>query len=609
MTTRFTKSPHARQAFTGQVFMTINAETENADTPSASDINRLIEQTGQASYFWDIASDRLDWSENFADLAGIRDTAMIARGREFETLLTGDGGESRFGVIFAAAGARISGASGQGPFPYQCSYAIAADNATNAEPVWLEDNGVWYAGDDGRPARAQGFVRVISERRKREEGLRRRSDFDDLTGLPNRRYLEMKIAETAQACLNDGHEAAFVIIEISRLEVVNDIYGFAAGDEVLETAGKRIAATLRGSDMVARFSGARFGVILNECRGSEIYPALQRFAAALQGDVVQLAGGPVSLVPVAGACRIPRHARDPRHAVTAAMDALRDAKKPDDSGQFSVYEPNAELNAMRSRQAAMAHRIIEAIDNQRLRLAYQPIVDAQSGEIAFHEALLRLENVDGTIVDAGSFMPLAEGLGFSSALDKFASIKAVETLTQHEDAVVSVNVSHETIEDPQWLSRLASTLEAAPGVGSRLIVEITESQVAADLQESRKLVHLLKDLGCRIAIDDFGAGFTSFANLKVLPVDIIKIDGSFTQDLADNRQNRVFVQSLVSLAKAFDAKTVVEWVDTKADADVLRDWGVDYLQGHRFGRASLELPWNNDAGSIVDFPQATAGAA
>lgn len=556
------------------------------------DVASLLRDTGQASYCWDIATDELVWSENFADLVGIRNGMPIGSGRSFETLLSGDGGESRFGIVFAGADGSPR-ATGERT-AYQCCYAIAAEHSRNGEEVWLEDTGIWHADARGRPVRAQGVVRVISERRKREETLRRKSDFDDLTGLPNRRYLEMKIGEAAQACLAEGEEAAFVLVEISHLDTVNDIYGFVSGDEVLEKAGRRLETMLRGTDLVGRFSGARFGLILQRCKVEEIYPAMQRFAGVLEHEILQASAGPVALQPILGGCSIPRHAHDARGAIACATEALREARR-DPTARFNVYEPNEVQNRARDRDRDTVRQLIEAFERGSIRLAFQPVVHAHSRAVAFHEALLRVENSNGEIIDAGSFMPLAEGLGFIGLLDGAAAEMAIDKLRHHEDAVISVNVSNETIEDRQWLSRLASLLASAGGVGERLIVEITESHVAADLGESRKLVHLLKDMGCRIAIDDFGAGYTSFANLRALPVDIIKIDGSFARDLTTSEANRVFIQSLVTLARSCGAKTVVEWVDTKDDAELLLDWGVDFFQGNLFGAASVCDPWQTAA--------------
>ena len=203
-------------------------------------------------------------------------------------------------------------------------------------------------------------------------------------------------------------------------------------------------------------------------------------------------------------------------------------------------------------------------------------------------------------------MPLAEKLGFIGIIDHRTLELALDTLEQNSEARLSLNVSNETAEDPLWLSKLAEGLNRIPGSAGRLIVEITESHAARDLEEASKFVSTIQSLGCKVAIDDFGAGFTSFANLKSLPVDIIKIDGSFAADLPTNRQNQVFIQSLIMLAKAFEVKTVVEWVEDAETAAMLAAWGVNYLQGHNFGAATTANQWGREADVAVCEPERLA---
>ena len=224
-------------------------------------------------------------------------------------------------------------------------------------------------------------------------------------------------------------------------------------------------------------------------------------------------------------------------------------------------------------------------------MAYQPVVDSKTHEIEFFEALIRLESEDGSVLEAGNFVSVAEYLGLIRLVDHYALDLAIETLRKYPTAKLSLNVSNETAGDPEWLSKLAIAALGQPDIPPRLIVEITESHAAESLAEASRFVRSLHDLGFKVALDDFGAGFTSFRNLKDLPFDIIKVDGMFAVDMDDNPQNRGFISALVGLAKLFDAKTVVEWVEDTHSADQLRDWGVDYLQGYNFGKPRKEPQW------------------
>jgi len=158
----------------------------------------------------------------------------------------------------------------------------------------------------------------------------------------------------------------------------------------------------------------------------------------------------------------------------------------------------------------------------------------------------------------------------------------------------SLNVSPDSIIDPDWWSALGAQLRGNPGVAQRITLEITETAAIQNIDETAGFVTRAKDLGCRIAIDDFGAGYTSFRNLKALSVDILKLDGSFCANLAENLENQYFVRSLIDMARQFQIKTVAEWVETPEDAEFLRQLGADYLQGNLFGKASLDIPWPGD---------------
>ncbi|MFZ1815065.1 MAG: EAL domain-containing protein [Rhizobiaceae bacterium] len=562
-----------------------NDSLPGASLGSADDSMRLLMLAGMASYAWDVRSDRIEWSSNANQLFGLTNSDEANKGRNFEKLIAAEGSQSRYGLIFSQATAGCGKEQS-----YQCVYALAANNVESGEAVWVEDTGMWHPGEDGRPVRAEGVVRIITDRRKREENLRRKSDFDDLTGLPNRRYLEVRTDEVIKECRDDHSSSALLVISIARMDLINEIYGFQIGDEVLRSAGKIISSLMRGSDTTARMSGAKFGVILRNCSGKEVYIAARRFLDGLRKEVIRTSAGPVSLNAAVGACYMPRHASTATAAIAAASQACTQSVF-DKGYRIGVFDRDPGAVTSKREEAETAIRIIDTCETGAMHLAYQPVVDSTSGKVAFHECLIRITDESGKNGTAGSFVPVAEKLGFIGLVDHKTLELALDVLRTHPTARLSINVSYETAEDPMWLSKLADGLNRIEGGAARMIVEITESHAAKDIDEARKFVEMVKSLGCKVAIDDFGAGFTSFANLKALSVDIIKIDGSFATDLLENRQNQVFIQSLIMLAKAFDVKTVVEWVEDTETATMLAGWGVDYLQGNVFGFASIANQW------------------
>jgi EAL domain-containing protein (putative c-di-GMP-specific phosphodiesterase class I) len=214
---------------------------------------------------------------------------------------------------------------------------------------------------------------------------------------------------------------------------------------------------------------------------------------------------------------------------------------------------------------------------------------------AFYECLMRIRRADGAIVPAGQVIPVAERLGLVRMLDH----RVLELLIAEMAAVpalnASVNVSPTSTTDPDWWSALAALLRANKGVAERLTVEITEMTAIQDVDDTRGFVTRVKDLGCSIAIDDFGSGYTSFRNLRKLGVDVLKIDGAFVQSMTRSDDDRAFVQTLIELAGRLGLKTVAEWVQDEEAAALLGAWGCDYLQGKLIGLASIDRPWGGSA--------------
>ncbi len=220
-----------------------------------------------------------------------------------------------------------------------------------------------------------------------------------------------------------------------------------------------------------------------------------------------------------------------------------------------------------------------------MELAFQPIVHAATGEVAFHEALLRVRQPDGVPVSPATLLPVAEKAGLVPLLDQRVLELALDRLAAEPGLRVSVNCSINTVLDPEWPERLAEAAAANPGLKDRLIVEITETAMIEDFETTRARIAACKRLGVPVVMDDFGAGHTSFRNLRDLAFEMVKIDGAFIRNIATSADDRFFVRTLIDLARHLSLKVVAEWVEDEATAHILRDWGVDYFQGALFGCA------------------------
>jgi diguanylate cyclase (GGDEF)-like protein len=548
------------------------------------DAAAIFAMVGEVPYAWDLITDDLMWGANLGDVLKGFHAAMVPTGRTFALKLDGDNSQTRFDAISQAALAD----QGNG-VPYQVQYRVAPQMAGDTA-TWVEDVGRWFAGADGKPARAIGVVRVINERRATEERLAYLSKFDGLTGEMNRWHLMEVLEATLDESVRFRSSCAFLIAAVDSLARVNESYGFDVADEVIAAVAKRLRAKLRGGDSLGRFSGNKFGIILKSCSLDDIVTAAERLLAGVRDDVVQTQAGPVAVTITIGGVVAPRHARTVHEVLSRAQEAL-DSAKAKRRGSFHVYRPNIERDALRRENARSTDEIVSALNERRITVAFEPVVSAITRAPVFYECLMRIRRGDGTLVPANDIIPVAERLGLVRLLDHRVLELVAEEMNRSPVLNASVNVSPASTCDPDWWSGLTGCLRANPGIAERLIIEITEMAAIQDIDDTRGFVRRVKDLGCRIAIDDFGAGYTSFRNLRKLGVDVIKIDGAFVQNLTRSEDDRAFVHTLVDLAQRLSLATVAEWVQDEESAAMLARWGCDFLQGALIGLASLEKPW------------------
>jgi EAL domain-containing protein (putative c-di-GMP-specific phosphodiesterase class I) len=306
--------------------------------------------------------------------------------------------------------------------------------------------------------------------------------------------------------------------------------------------------------------------------------------------VIPTKSGPVSVTASIGAITIPRYARNADEAVNRAQETLDGAKRRR-AGSFAMWRPNVERDAQRRVNIRVTDEIVTALNERRIVAAFEPVVEARSRQPAFYECLVRMEQEDGQALLAPDIVPVAERLGLIRLVDHRVLELAVAELAASPNVRLSLNISPDTTMDPDWWTGIESLMLAYPGAGERLIVEITETVAIQDIDDVRGFVTRLKNFGSQIAIDDFGAGYTSFRNLRKLGVDIVKIDGAFVQNIARSADDRAFVHTLIDLANRLQIKTVAEWVQDEEAAVMLREWGCDYIQGRLIGLASPERPW------------------
>jgi diguanylate cyclase (GGDEF)-like protein len=576
-----------------------------APEPMALDaILRAHAAAGTAAYCWNVIDDTISWSGNAGEVLQC-DVSIITTGRKFADFLDSSNVTSRYETVMGASHreARVDGV------PFEIEYRLrpqGRQNQHSQQSLWVEDCGRWFGTAETGPALVYGTLRVIENRHIHDQEMNFLASSDDLTGMMNRGRMLKALDEAITHARGEKTSCAFAILAVNNLDVMNDTYGYEVADEVIAAIAERLRKVMRIGDAIARYSRAKFGIILNGCGPDELGPALERFMRAIRDNVIETSLGPIWALISIGAVNLPATADTAPTASACAEEALSEALQMPGDG-FSVYESSDQKMAERLLNARCATEIVSCLRGDRFKLAFQPVCEAKTGEPAFHEALLRMQDSTGELVTAGHLVPVAEKLGLIRLIDRAVVQLALSTLTSHPAATLSINLSATTVRDPRWNAQILDALTNAPELASRLIIEVTETAALADCPGTRAFLKDLKHAGCRISIDDFGAGLTSYRNLKELPVSVIKLYGSLCRKLDEDGGNGVYVRSMVELAHALGMKVVGEWVESREEAEALAAIGVDFLQGNLVGEPSITEPWEKTEGEdLLQFEVAPA---
>ncbi|QGM44645.1 putative bifunctional diguanylate cyclase/phosphodiesterase [Methylocystis heyeri] len=580
------KTPSAPKAAVPEP-VEISPEPQSPDPVAWSapspDTNAIVNSIGDLVYEWDLVSDRLVWGENLARTLGPLAESDLSSGMAYAQMLSPESTTSRYDAVVKSG--RMD--EGEG-VPYQVDYALSTPRDASARrTIWIEDTGRWFRGEDGRPLRAHGVVRVITERHQKETRLAQQTQFDPLTGVFTRAHLCEQVRRIFDASERTRKPFAILLVALENLFGLNRTYGYDAGDEVIAGLAKRLSENLRANDMVARHAGNKFAVVLQDCDAEQLKAIAIRMIEAVAAAPFETSAGPVPATVRIGGVVGPREGRTTQALFQHAEEAL-DVARQRNGERFVPYTASLAREDSRIRALQMADNIVSALNERRVELAFQPIVHAGDGQTAFYEALLRVRLGDGSVVTPGSILPVAEKAGLVRLLDQRVLELALVTLSENETLNLSVNASLASILDPDWPDRLSAGVQAYPGVAQRLTIEITETSVIEDIEATSQAIASCKRLGVHVAMDDFGAGHTSFRNLRALAFDLVKIDGAFVENIVNSEDDRFFVRTLIDLARHLDLKIVAEWVKDEETAGLLRGWGVDYFQGSLFGSAGPE---------------------
>ncbi len=439
--------------------------------------------------------------------------------------------------------------------------------------------------DDRKPSYLVTQVQDITERKDLARHLEHFVDHDYLTGLYNRRRFEQELTKEIDRVARYGAPGAALVIDLDNFKDINDTFGHRAGDDVLKGVAEVLHERLRHTDIVARIGGDEFAVVLPQTDAEHAQSVADDLVRALGRQQVVLDDHSIHVTASIGVTLL--DGMTDLEVLACADLALYEAK---DAGRnrFAVNRPVAAGRERGSARLAEAERVRRALEDNRLTLHCQPILDLTTNQICQYELLLRLpDDRTGKVLPPSAFLYAAERFGLIQAIDGWVVRQAIDLIAQHMraglDLVLNVNLSGKSIGDRKLVELIETTLAEAEIDPARLILELTETAAIANFEEARDFASRLRGRGCRFALDDFGAGFGSFSYLKNFPFDYLKIDGEFIRGLTTSPVDQLVVEAIVGIARGMGKQTVGEFVADEETASLLRGLGVDHAQGYHIG--------------------------
>ena len=456
----------------------------------------------------------------------------------------------------------------------------------NGEVIWISENARAVYDAAGQVLCYEGTVEDVTERKLYQARIEQQANFDTLTGLANRSLLNDRLEQAIRAAASYSTRLAVVFVDLDRFKYINDSLGHHVGDELLRAMAERLKKSVRESDTVARLGGDEFVLLINgQGEADAVAVVLERMLS----DISQpwtIPQGDFNVTCSIGVALYPDDGTSGQELLKHADTAMYRAKE---KGRNNFQFFTAELNALITERLDLENRLRRALERQQFSLHYQPRVDMATGRIIGAEALLRWNTGDQAAVPPAQFVPVAEEIGLIVPIGTWVLRTACAQNKAWQDAgvphfVVSVNVSARQFRQDNLVATVTEVLRETQLEARFLEIELTESAVMHDAEQFIATISALKDLGVHISLDDFGTGYSSLSHLKRFPVDRLKVDRSFVQDIATDADDATIVRTIIALGHNLGLKVVAEGVETSEQLDFLRANGCDELQGYYFGR-------------------------
>ncbi|HCR85056.1 MAG TPA: hypothetical protein DIV86_00080 [Alphaproteobacteria bacterium] len=390
---------------------------------------------------------------------------------------------------------------------------------------------------------------------------------------------------------NNRHNNILLVVSIDNLPMIASWHGDGTSEKIVLDLCDKINSILPEESVIRRVNIEQIAIIVENPVSNEIDALVNQISRIIYLYKNPDINEPVHLRLSIGSVYFPLGIKDEFDCISKANLALANVKNKEHCF-YCDYEDAKRDHIDAQNEMIQLHYLQQAYNEKRLVLAYQPIISAKNGEVLEYETLLRIKEPNGRYDSAGRFIPIAEKMGTVEAIDELVLQLVVEQIKNSSDVRLAINVSNLTTINDNW-HKFCSSLLKDEAVARRVSIEITETAAQKDLRKTAYFTASMQALGCSVALDDFGVGFTSFRQLRSLSVDYVKIDGSYILGLEDNKENLIFIKSLIDFNKSYGLKTVAECVENGEVAKKLIELGVDYMQGYYFGKPEVGKPWEN----------------
>ena len=458
----------------------------------------------------------------------------------------------------------------------------------NGTILWVRETAIAIGGDSG------GMILMtcedINDTYILSETLRYQSSHDELTGLANRKALEERLHQVIDSAHAEDTEHVLAVIDLDQFKIINDTCGHSAGDELLRQVAKLLKTRVRKRDTFARLGGDEFALLMEDCNLNRGRAEIEGIRAALEDFVFSWADRTHRIGASIGIVAINKECEGTNSALSMADTACFAAK---DSGRNRIhcYQKDNLTVTRHHGEMRWATRINDALAEDRFELHFQRInpVEFVAGSGAHYEILIRMRDELGNVVMPIEFLPAAERYSLAAKIDRWVIGSAMQWLgSQPQDIaglhLCAINLSAQSLGDEDVMRYILEQMETHAIPAHKLCFEVTETAAISDLAQAIHFITQLKNRGCMFALDDFGSGFSSFAYLKKLPVDFLKIDGGFVRDIGTDSVDRAMVRSINEIGHMMGKKTIAEFVEDQNILNILQRIGVDYAQGFQIGR-------------------------